>query len=50
VLGAVEEYLRHSHYALRAALWLIAAGALLTCVTRTRALAQALNAGAAPGP
>ena len=50
VLGAVEEYLRHSQYALRAALWLIAVGALLTCVTRTRALAQALNAGAAPGP
>ena len=49
VLGAVEAYLWRSHYALRAALWLIAVGALLTCVTRTRALAQALNARAASG-
>jgi len=44
VLGAVEGYLWHSQYALRAALWLIAAGTLLTCLTRTRAIAQALTA------
>ena len=48
LLGAVEGYLWRSHHALRAALWVIAGGALLTCVTRTRALAQALNARAAP--
>lgn len=48
VLGAVEQYLWHSQYALRAALWVIGLGALLTCATRTRALARALNARARP--
>jgi phosphatidylglycerophosphate synthase len=46
LLGAVEAYVWHSRYALRAALWVIAVGALLTCFTRTRALAQALSARA----
>jgi len=49
VLGAVEEYLQHSHYALCAALWIIAVGGLLTCVTRTHAVARALRARARPG-
>ena len=44
VLGAAEAYLWHSQYALRTALWAIAAGGLLTCVTRTRAIARALKA------
>jgi phosphatidylglycerophosphate synthase len=46
LLGAVEAYVWHSRYALCAALWVIAVGALLTCFTRTRALAQALSARA----
>jgi phosphatidylglycerophosphate synthase len=46
LLGAIEAYLWHSRYALRAALWVIAVGALLTCLTRTRAIAQALSAQA----
>jgi phosphatidylglycerophosphate synthase len=44
VLGAAEGLIWHSHYALNAALWVIAVGALITCVTRTRALAHALTA------
>jgi len=49
VLGAAEAYLRHSQYALRAALWVIVLGGLLTCVRRTHALARALTARARPG-
>lgn len=47
VLGAVESFVRHTHYALLAAAWVIMLGSLLTCVTRTRALARALRAKAA---
>jgi phosphatidylglycerophosphate synthase len=48
VLGAAEALLWHSHYALSAALWVIAVGALITCVARTRALAHALCARPRP--
>ena len=48
VLGAAEAALRHSDHALRAALWVIAVGALITCLRRTRALAaRARDAAAA---
>jgi phosphatidylglycerophosphate synthase len=47
--GALELPLWHTGYALRTALWVIAAGALLTCATRTRALAHSLGAQARPG-
>ena len=50
LLGAIEMQLWHTQYALRAALWVIAVGALLTCATRTHALARALAARARPGP
>lgn len=49
LLGAVEAHLRHSHYALLAAAWVIAVGSLLTCATRTSALARALTSGAQRG-
>ena len=48
LVGAPEAQWWHSQYALRAALWVIAVGGLLTCATRTRALAQALGARARP--
>lgn len=44
VLNAFETPLWGSHYALLAALWLIALGSALTCVTRTRALCRDLEA------
>jgi len=44
LLGASLAHWWPPQYALRAALWVIAAGALITCVTRTRALARALGA------
>ena len=48
--GAVEYALRHSHYSLLAASWIIAVGSLITCGTRTRVIAQALRSRAAfPG-
>lgn len=49
VLGAAEAQVWPSHYALRVALWVIALGGLLTCLTRTRALARALAAKAPSG-
>lgn len=48
VLAAVEAYAWHTQYALRAGLWVIAVGTLITCVTRTRALAHSLTARAQP--
>ena len=45
---AAEALLWHSDYALSAALWVIAVGALITCVARTRALAHALEARPRP--
>ena len=48
VLGAAEALVWHSRYALSAALWVIAVGALVTCLTRTRALALALRARPRP--
>lgn len=50
VVGAVEAYLASSHYALRAAVWVIAVGTLLTCVMRSIALAQALTTRARHAP
>ena len=47
VLGAVESFVTNTHYALLAAAWIIVLGSLLTCVTRTRALARALRTKAA---
>ena len=44
VLGAIETRWHAEHYALLAAAVVIAAGALATCVTRTRALAAQLRA------
>ena len=44
--GAAETYWRGERYALLAASVLIAAGSLLTCATRTRAIAAQLRAGA----
>ena len=44
VLAAVETPLRGSRWALTAAAWIIAVGALLTCATRLRAIARALRA------
>ena len=43
LLGAAESLLLHSHYALLAALWLIAIGSLLTCVARLRVIAETLR-------
>lgn len=44
LLGAAEDALWGSQYALELALSLIAAGSAVTCATRTRAIAQALRA------
>jgi phosphatidylglycerophosphate synthase len=44
VLAAAEHGWHHSAYTLPAALWIITVGSALTCVTRTRAIAAALNA------
>jgi phosphatidylglycerophosphate synthase len=43
VLAALETPLRGTRWALAAAAWIIAAGALLTCGTRLRAIARALH-------
>jgi phosphatidylglycerophosphate synthase len=43
VLGAIELRMVGSHWALTAAVWIIAIGATVTCVTRTLAIAQQLN-------
>ncbi len=45
VLAAGESFWHGEHYALLAAAVVIAAGSLLTCVTRTRAIAVQLRAG-----
>ena len=44
VIGAAEMHWNHSRYALVVAAILIAAGSLLTCITRTRAIASQLHA------
>lgn len=44
VLGAAEIAFLHSGWTLRIAAWVIALGALLTCATRSRAIAAALHA------
>jgi len=44
VVGAAEVAFAHSSWALRIAAWVIAIGALLTCITRSRAIAAALHA------
>lgn len=44
VAAAAEHFWRTQHYALPAAAALIAAGSLLTCITRTRAIAARLKA------
>jgi phosphatidylglycerophosphate synthase len=46
--GSVELSMGGDDVALTAAAWVIAVGALLTCVTRTLAIARKLRAGAAP--
>jgi phosphatidylglycerophosphate synthase len=42
LFGAAESVTLHTHYLLLSALWVIALGSLLTCVSRTRAIAGAL--------
>ncbi len=42
-LGAIELPLRGSHWALTAAIWIVAVGATFTCGTRTWAIAQRLQ-------
>lgn len=44
VLGAAEIAFLHSGWTLRIAAWVITLGALLTCATRSRAIAAALHA------
>jgi len=48
LLGAAESVLLQSHYALPLGLWIIAIGSLLTCMTRSRAIANLLRSGAQP--
>lgn len=43
VLAVIEAHTLGSQYALFAAAWIIAAGSLLTCITRTRAIARQLR-------
>jgi len=43
-VAAAAENFWHTHYALPAAAAVIAAGSLLTCITRTRAIAAKLRA------
>jgi phosphatidylglycerophosphate synthase len=47
VLGAFELVLHHSQWSLLAAAWIIAVGSIVTCFTRTHAIAQQLRAKAA---
>lgn len=44
LLGALEFVISQTQYLVLAAAWIIAAGATLTCVTRTYAIAKQLNA------
>ena len=44
VLGAAELWIAGSHWALVAAAWAVAIGSLITCVTRTAAIARQLRA------
>ncbi|MBD9468801.1 CDP-alcohol phosphatidyltransferase family protein [Pseudoxanthomonas sp. PXM01] len=43
LLGAAELVFAQTQWALRMAAWVIAVGALLTCITRSRAIATALH-------
>jgi len=45
VIGALESWLHGSHWALIAAAWIIAVGAVVTCAARTVAIARRLPAG-----
>jgi phosphatidylglycerophosphate synthase len=44
VIGAVESWLNGTHWALIAAAWIIAVGSVVTCGTRTVAIARKLKA------
>ena len=44
LLGSAEAAFAHTGWTLRIAAWVIALGALLTCITRSRAIAAALHA------
>jgi len=44
VLGAIEWWVRGSQWALIAAAWIIAVGSVITCATRTLAIARQLRA------
>ena len=48
LVGAVELRSNDTRYALLAAAWIIAVGALLTCATRACAIANALRARSGP--
>jgi len=43
VLGAVEWWLRGSQWVLVAAAWIIAVGSVITCITRSAAIARQLR-------
>jgi phosphatidylglycerophosphate synthase len=47
VLGAIELWLHPTQWALLVAAWLIAVGSIVTCITRTLAIARLLHAKAA---
>ena len=44
VLGSAEFWWRGSTFVVEAAAWIIAVGAIVTCLTRIRAIAQQLKA------
>jgi len=44
VIGAIELWFNQSRFALLIGAWIIAIGSLVTCITRTRAIAQSLRA------
>ena len=50
VIGAFERWFFATDWVLLAGAWIIALGSLLTCVTRTRAIAAQLRARAATAP
>lgn len=47
VFGSIELWLHHTQYALIAVAWIIALGSIVTCMTRTLAIAKLLRAKAA---
>jgi len=50
LLGAAESVVWRTHYALALACWVVAGGSLLTCATRTAAIARSLRVQAGDRP